>query len=144
MGYNKIIVNGERLDEHRYIMEQQIGRRLRKDEVVHHIDGNKKNNELSNLQLMTRKEHSSLHWNRSSLSEELNRQRSKKLKSRYKREYQKSAIAVQQFSKNGEMTREYKSIMDVEQFGYDNRHVSACCNGKRKTHRGFIWKRKEV
>ncbi len=46
---------------HDVVMEERIGRHLRKDEVVHHIDGNKLNNVLSNLALMTRSEHARLH-----------------------------------------------------------------------------------
>ena len=34
---------------HTYNMEKHIGRKLRDEEVVHHIDRNRKNNELSNL-----------------------------------------------------------------------------------------------
>ena len=40
-----------RMLEHRYIMEQALGRKLSDTETVHHIDGNRANNELSNLQL---------------------------------------------------------------------------------------------
>ena len=47
--------------EHVLIMEQHIGRYLEPDEVVHHIDGDKLNNVISNLQLLTRKEHAHLH-----------------------------------------------------------------------------------
>lgn len=46
---------------HVVLMEQHIGRRLNRDEVVHHIDGNPRNNDMSNLQLMTRGDHSRLH-----------------------------------------------------------------------------------
>jgi predicted transcriptional regulator len=46
---------------HRKIMEEMIGRPLRSDEIVHHIDGNKKNNDPSNLQIVTRKEHINIH-----------------------------------------------------------------------------------
>jgi hypothetical protein len=46
---------------HVVLMEQHIGRRLLPGEVVHHIDHNKHNNELFNLRLMTRSEHSRLH-----------------------------------------------------------------------------------
>lgn len=46
---------------HRVIMENKLGRILEHDEVVHHIDGNGKNNNEENLQLMTRSEHQSLH-----------------------------------------------------------------------------------
>lgn len=46
---------------HRWVMERHIGRLLNDDEVVHHIDENRFNNDLSNLQLMTRREHTKLH-----------------------------------------------------------------------------------
>ena len=47
--------------EHRVIMENHLGRLLDSKEVVHHIDGNKHNNALSNLSLMTLSEHARLH-----------------------------------------------------------------------------------
>lgn len=37
--------------EHRLVMENHIGRYLLPQEVVHHIDGNKQNNSIENLQL---------------------------------------------------------------------------------------------
>lgn len=48
---------------HRVIMENHLGRLLNTNEVVHHKDGNKKNNELSNLELMDAKEHIKHHVN---------------------------------------------------------------------------------
>jgi hypothetical protein len=47
--------------EHVKAMSDSIGRALIKDEVVHHIDRNKQNNDISNLQLMTRSEHAKYH-----------------------------------------------------------------------------------
>lgn len=47
--------------EHRLIMEKHIGRYLRDDEVVHHINHVRNDNRLENLELMTFKEHASLH-----------------------------------------------------------------------------------
>lgn len=47
--------------EHRLVMEQFLGRMLRSDEIVHHKDGNPANNALSNLELMLKTEHDSLH-----------------------------------------------------------------------------------
>jgi hypothetical protein len=46
---------------YRWVMEQHLGRELSPDEVIHHIDGDKTNDDLSNLQLMTQSEHAKLH-----------------------------------------------------------------------------------
>ena len=47
--------------EHRIISSRKPGRDLRDDEVVHHRDGNKRNNRPRNLQVMTRSEHRRTH-----------------------------------------------------------------------------------
>jgi hypothetical protein len=46
---------------HVVLMEKRIGRRLLPDECVHHIDGDKQNNNEDNLALLTRSGHSRLH-----------------------------------------------------------------------------------
>ncbi len=50
-----------RIYEHQLVMEKHIGRYLRSDEVVHHIDGDKSNNDINNLMLLTNSEHAKLH-----------------------------------------------------------------------------------
>jgi|SRR5229473_4557855 len=52
---------GERIKEHRLVMETLLGRKLRRDENVHHKNGNRLDNRPENLQLMSHGEHSSLH-----------------------------------------------------------------------------------
>ena len=47
--------------EHRYLMEVAIGRVLSSDEVVHHVNGDRLDNRLENLAVMTRTEHTLLH-----------------------------------------------------------------------------------
>lgn len=46
---------------HVVIMENRIGRRILSDECVHHIDGNKLNNDENNLALVTKSGHARLH-----------------------------------------------------------------------------------
>jgi hypothetical protein len=46
---------------HRWLMEKHLGRTLTDNEVVHHKDENKKNNDILNLEVMTRAEHARHH-----------------------------------------------------------------------------------
>ena len=48
--------------EHRLVAEEKLGRPLRKGEVVHHIDGDYKNNDPNNLMILpSQREHAKLH-----------------------------------------------------------------------------------
>jgi len=59
-GYIMVLVNKKYILEHRYIMEKLVNRKLNKGEIVHHIDGNRENNNKNNLKLMSKSYHNKL------------------------------------------------------------------------------------
>ena len=62
--YKTVKRGGKTVLLHRWLVEQQVGRPLRRDEHVHHRNGNCHDNRLENLQLMTVTEHQGHHKNK--------------------------------------------------------------------------------
>lgn len=48
--------------EHRLIVEKYIGRYLTRAEEIHHLNGNKIDNRVENLIIVSRNNHAKLHW----------------------------------------------------------------------------------
>lgn len=53
--------DGRKMFVHRYAMELYLGRKLNKNEVVHHINENKFDNSIKNLKVMLSSKHLSYH-----------------------------------------------------------------------------------
>lgn len=60
-GYLEGSVAGKYFRLHRKIMEEHLGRKLNRDEHVNHINGNKLDNRIENLEVLSHSEHMKLH-----------------------------------------------------------------------------------
>lgn len=105
--------------EHRVIVEKMLGRELRQDELVHHIDGNKKNNNPDNLMIVTRAEHAKIH------REQIDRSK-----------------PVAQIGSDGSVIKIWPSAREAERNvkGCAYQNIYKCCIGERKTSGGFAWR----
>lgn len=67
-----VVVNGKERVLHRYLMEKKLGRELKPEETVHHIDMDKSNNTRENLYLFENEsEHGKAHFRVGQLISEL-------------------------------------------------------------------------
>lgn len=62
-GYKTRTENKKYISQHRKVVEAHIGRKLESVEIVHHINGDKSDNSIDNLAIMSRSEHMKIHRN---------------------------------------------------------------------------------
>ena len=60
-GYKIISTKNGRILEHRHILEEHLGRKLNKSEIIHHINKDRTDNNIENMILTTHSSHRSLH-----------------------------------------------------------------------------------
>lgn len=154
--------------------------------VVHHIDGNPKNNNPNNLTAMPRNVHTILHCKGRKVSEhqyekmsntffkpghepymkgkkhsietrqkmsEHHYLKGKKMSNEQRKNISEGLknsdkVAARmkpvEMLKNGTVIREFKKQSDVEEFGFTRSLVCQCCQGTRKSHKGFQFRYKSA
>ena len=125
-GYSKVSLrkNGEKKTcyVHRLIAQTFIPNPENKSEV-NHIDEDKTNNRVDNLEWK---------WHKDNINHGTHNERSAKTRTNGK-----LSKKVLQLSLDGELIREWESTHECGRNGFCQGAVADCCNGKRKTHKGF-------
>lgn len=92
---------------------------------LNHIDENKENNDLSNINLMTPKEN--INWG-------TRNERVKTLLTNGKRS--KTILAI----KDNEIKHIFPSLKETRRKGYNDGAICSCIKGRKYHHRGYEWK----
>lgn len=62
----------------------------------------------------------------------------------YKSIAEKLSRQVYQYTKDGTLVAIWESTRECERSGYIHSAISECCNGKLKSHRGYLWSYTEL
>jgi hypothetical protein len=148
---------------HRYIYTQHFGE-IPKGMIIHHIDEDKTNNDINNLQMMTRSEHSSLHIlgkniylcrkhfkhskqtkdkiSKSHIGKTSTKETKMKMSESHKGKKLKPVI---QLSPEGFFIAEFNGISEASgQTGINRNCIIGVCKGKRNKAGGYLWVYKEA
>ena len=97
--------------------------------IVNHIDENPQNNNATNLEWCDQK------YN---MSYGTNRKRSV-AHTDYESRAKKQNKKIYQYSTDGRLVKVWKSRREASESGFTGSAITRCAQGKRKTHKGYVW-----
>lgn len=110
---------------HRVVYEAVTSSPIPEGYEINHISEAKDENMISNLELVSHKENCNYGTRNTRMKNTLtNGKLSKKVGA----------------FKNNELVLSFPSLMEAQRNGFNIGNISECCNGKRKTHKGFEWR----
>lgn len=144
--YNK---NFKQQKLHQYIWMCANKADIPKGFDIHHIDGNKLNNNINNLELVEHNVHTLNHNKEKKIifisennpfygkhhTEETKRKISEANKGN-----QYKSKQVMQLTLDGELVKIWCSANECKRNGFNQGAVSACCRGEIKKYKNYIWK----
>lgn len=159
-GYLYVNVSGKNYLVHRLVASAFIeplkkGDRSRQ---VHHKDGDKKNNKLSNLSVISMKEHQHIHKQIYPLTKVCivcgeiytpNKTKRKRQltcsKECWRKRMRETSVSrmkkIDQYSIDGELLKTWECARDAQRsLGFYESNINKCCNNKIKSYKGYIWK----
>lgn len=130
-GYMQITINNKTFYVHRLVAQAFISNPDNKPQV-NHIDENRINNNVSNLEWVTAKENLNYGSHNQKLSNSL-----KSLNKRGRKNPRARAVVGVNIE-TGEIIS-YECISDSHKDGFQRQGICHCCNGKYKYHMGYKW-----
>lgn len=128
-GYIKLSLTDDNGKQHNWKLHRLIwtvvNGEIPKDLTVNHIDENKENNSISNLNLMTNYEN--CHWGT----------HFERMKATIRTKYAKPILGI----KKGVIELYFPSTESASQNGFHSGHIADCCKGKKNhnQHKGYKW-----
>lgn len=131
-GYLKICLTDFKHKKHTFKVHRLVAENFLENEIgkeqVNHIDGNKKNNKVENLEWCTQ-------------SENMQHAFKNNLIFRGKGKESHRAKAVNQYSLDGRFIRRWDCIAEArKELKFKSDNITSCCKGNRKTSNGYKWK----